>query len=526
MPWTRGAGRPAISLALGLCLGAAPVARAEAPRQGGVLRAGMQTDPVGLDPHTTNSTATRNLLENVYDTLVAVDSGGAVVPALARAWGVSADGLIWRFALREGVLFHDGQPLRPADVVCSLRHIMDRDGRIGSPRAEDLAPVREVVAEGDSVVLRLARPYAPLLSKLAFSLNAILPCRVAEQGDPQREVVGTGPFRFVAYAPQRHLLLARHPGHWGRDEAGRPLPYLDGIRFLFYPDPAARTLALRAGQVDFIEYVPAADVRILSREPGVVVQGGVSGNYRGLLLNLRVPPLGDVRVRQALALALDRQAIVTLALFGAGGVPAQGAGLPAEHPFALPQGGDGRTPGRDIERARRLLREAGLAGGFSLVLSVTGTYDFLRAPAEVIQANLREIGVRARIRVMDWSLFLPAMLEGRFEMALFGNSGLLDPDDFLYESFHSAGSHNPGGFRDAEVDALLTRGRAATDLAERRAIYHQAQRRILELAPQIFLFHSAQHEAYRAEVRGYRHYSNTSYLGLRTTWLSAPARPP
>lgn len=493
---------------------------AAAPRYGGVLRAGMQTDPIGLDPHTTNSTATRNMLENVYDTLVAFAADGRIVPSLAARWSVSADGLVYTFALRSGVTFHDGAPLLAADVAYSLNRL--KDPAVASPRSEDFAAIAAVLAQDPlTVQVRLRAPFGPLLSKLAFSMNAIVPAHLARKtGELQRVAVGTGPFRLVDYQPQTRLLLARHPGYWGRDAAGRPLPYLDGIEFRFFPDPNARTLALRTGLVDFIEYVPAADVALLQRQPALHVVGGVGTNFRSLVLNTKVAPLTDPRVRQALAYAIDREAVVAMALFGVGGVPASGASVPPSSQFALRQ----PPPRRDVARARALLAAAGLPKGFTITLLCTSTYDFLRTPAEVIVANLAEIGVRVQLRVLDWSLFLPQVLEHRFALALWGESGLADADDFLYEPLHSRGGQNVGSFADRELDALLEAGRRSPDPAERMRIYEAAQRRILDTAPHVFLFHSAQHEAMGDGVAGFVHYFNTSYLGLRATWLQRAER--
>jgi peptide/nickel transport system substrate-binding protein len=478
----------------------------------------MQSDPVGLDPHTTNATSTRNLLENVYDTLVALDARGEIVPALAESWSVSEQGLLWTFRLRRGVSFHDGTPLRAADVVFSLRRIVDP--KLGSPRSEDFAELKEITAPDDTtVVLRLRRPFSPLLRKLAFTLNAIVSAEALRRyGDLQRLAIGTGPFRLVEYVPQIRLVLARHPGFWGRDSFGQPLPYLSGIRFLFLPDAMARTMALRTGAVDFIEYVPSAEVRLLARTPGLKVIGGVSTNYRFLLLNTTTGPLADRRVRAALSLAIDRQEIVDMALFGAGGVPAYGGAIPPPSPYALTQ--TGRSV--DVQAARRLLTEAGYANGFDLPLLVTSTYDFLRTPAEVIQANLGAAGIRVTLRALDWGLFLPDILAKRFTAALFGESGLSDPDDFLYDPLHSRGSLNLGGYADPTLDALLDAGRCVKEGAERRRLYIEAQQRILQESPHIYLFHSAQYEALRDNVHGYEHAFNTSYLGLRTTWLSEP----
>jgi len=489
------------------------------PQYGGVLRAGMQTDPVGLDPHTTSATATRNMLENVYDTLVMFDSEGRIVPGLAESWETSEDGLTWTFRLREGVTFHNGDPLTAQDVAFSINRI--KDPEVASPNAGDFEVVESVTAQDDrTVVFTLSEPYSPLLSKLAFSLNVIVPQSVVEEnGNLDEVVVGTGPFRFVEYLPQTRLVLEKNDAYWGTDEEGNELPYLDGITFTFYPDPTARTTALATGNVDWIEYVPAADLPALQANPDVEVVGGLSANFRSLYLNPNRPPLDNVQVRQAIAYAVNEQAIVDLALFGTGGVPATGTTVPASSFYAVE---NSPYVGQDLERARALLAEAGFADGFDLDLYVTSTYDFLRTPAEVIQADLAQVGIRVNIRAEDWSIYLPTVLEGDFTATILGESGQADPDDYLYTVFHTDAGGNFADFSDPELDRLLEQGRRVSDEEERKAIYDEAQARILELSPQVFLFHSAQYEAHRANVEGFEHFPNTSYLGLRTTYLTNP----
>jgi peptide/nickel transport system substrate-binding protein len=232
-----------------------------AQTSGGVLRVGMQTDPVGLDPHITNATSTRNMLENVYDTLVMFDSSLQIVPGLAESWTASDDGLTWTFTLREGVTFHDGTPLSSSDVKFSIERISDP--AIASPRADDFAVVASIETPDDrTVVMNLTEPFSPLLAKLAASLNVIVSEAAVEQyGDLQENVIGTGPFRFVEYLPQTRMVLERNEDFWGTDAAGNALPYLDGIEFIFYPDPTARSTAIQTGNADFIEYVPTRTSR-------------------------------------------------------------------------------------------------------------------------------------------------------------------------------------------------------------------------------------------------------------------------
>lgn len=486
------------------------------PKYGGTLVAGMQTDPVGLDPHITNATSTRNMLENVYDTLVMFDSSLQIVPGLAESWEVSDDGLTWTFHLREGVTFHDGDPLQASDVVFSINRI--KDPAVASPRADDFAVVADVQAPDErTVVMTLSEPFSPLLSKLAHSLNVVVSEDVvAANGDLQEVVVGTGPFRFVEYVPQTRMVLERNPDFWGTDADGNQLPYLDGITFQFYPDPTARTTAIQTGNADFIEYVPAADVDVLRADPNVEVVGGLSANFRSIYFNVERPPFDDVNVRRAIAHAIDEQAIVDLALFGTGGVPATGTTIPASNYYGIET-----SPyvGRDVEAARAALAESAYPDGFAFDLYVTSTYDFLRTPAEVIQANLAEIGVIANIVAEDWTIYLPKALEGDFAATILGESGQSDPDDFLFNVFYTDNGGNLGNFSDPELDALLEQGRRVADQEERRAIYVQAQERILDLVPHVFLFHSSQFEALRSDVMGFEHFPNTSYLGLRTTWL-------
>jgi len=489
------------------------------PQYGGILRAGMQTDPVGLDPHITNATATRNMLENVYDTLVMFDSSGQIIPGLAESWSTSEDGLSWTFTLRDGVTFHNGEALKASDVVFSINRI--KDPAVASPRADDFAVVESIEAPDDStVIMTLSQPFSPLLSKLAASMNVIVPESVVrENGDLQKVVVGTGPFKFIEYIPQTRLVLERSDDFWGTDEAGNPLPYLDGITFQFFPDPTARTTAVETGAVDWIEYVPAADVELLKADQGVGVVGGLSANFRSLYFNVTTPPFDNKLVRQAIAYAIDEQAIVDLALFGTGGVPATGTSVPPSNFYGV---SDSPYVGRDVEKARQLLTEAGFADGFSFDLYVTSTYDFLRTPAEIIQSNLADIGITTNIVAEDWSIYLPKVLAGDFQATILGESGQSDPDDFLYNPFFTGNGNNLGQFSDPKLDALLEQGRQVADQEARKQIYTQAQELIFKDVPHVFLFHSAQYEALRNNVKGFEHFPNTSYLGFRTTWLEQP----
>lgn len=486
---------------------------AGAQKMGGILRAGMQADPVGLDPHTTNATATRNQLENVYDTLVRFDSKGKIVPSLAQRWRVSNDGLTWVFILRPGVTFHNGRALEASDVVYSINRI--KDPAIKSPRADDFSVVSSVTATDKfTVTIKLKQPFAPLLAKLAFSMNVVIPKEAADTIGSKP--VGTGPFMFVEYVPNTRMVLKRNPKYWEKDPSGNRLPYLDGITYSYLPDATARTTALRAGSVDWIEYVPASDVKTVKNDPKLEVVGGLSANYRALFFNVKEKPLDDPRVRQAIAYAINPQEVVDVALFGTGGVAAKGTTVPAGNFYAYDKSPYG-TP--NIDKAKQLLAAAGLPNGFTLDLKVTSTYDFLRTPAEVIQAQLAKIGVKVNIQALEWSVYLPDFVGKKYVATIIGESGQGDPDDYLFSPFSSKSNSNFTNFGDPALDKLLDEGRVTGNQDKRKAIYDKAQARILELSPMVFLFHSAQYEGIATYVKGFDHFPNTSYLGLRTTWL-------
>jgi peptide/nickel transport system substrate-binding protein len=504
--------RTALGFTLALALAGA--AAAQTPQMGGTLRAGMQTDPVNLDPHVTQATSTRNQLENVYDTLVAFDNTGKIVPALATRWTTSPDRLTWTFTIRPNVKFHNGRALTAEDVAFSINRI--KDPATKSPRSGDFDVVTSVSATNASTVtMKLAKPFAPLLSKLAFSLNVIVPKEAV--ATLATKPVGTGPFTFVEYIPQTRMVLKKNPNFWGTDAQGRKLPYLDGITYTYLPDPTARVTALRTGNVDWIEYVPSTDIKTLQADQAVTVYGGPSANYRSLFFNVNVKPYNDPRVRRAIAYAMNNQEIVDVALLGTGGVVARGSTIPAGNVYSLVDPNYGKP---NLERARALLAQAGYPNGFTMNLKVTSTYDFLRTPAELIQAQLAPLGIKVNIQAVEWSVYLPDVLAKKYDVTILGESGQGDPDDYLYSPFKSDSGGNLTGFADKTVDDFLERARAASSADERKRLYTLAQQRLIELSPMVYLYTSAQYEAARKNVRGYAHFLNTSYLGLRTVWLA------
>jgi peptide/nickel transport system substrate-binding protein len=499
-------------------LGPLPVQAQAGPRYGGTLRIGMQTDPVGLDPHLSTATATRNMLEHVYETLALVSPDGRLVPGLAESWRTSQDNLTWTFTLRRNVKFHNGRPLTADDVVYSINRV--RDPRTRSPWAGNFTDVDTITApDAYTVVFRLKKPFAPLLAKLGGSIlsSAIVAKEVVEKDEMQTNPVGTGPFRFVGYTPQQRLTLVRSGDYWETDATGRRLPYLDRIEFVFFPDAVARATAIRTGTVDFIEYVPSSEVRALRGDANVDVLGGPSANFRAIYINNANAPFNNVKVRQAMAWAINRKEIIDTALFGVGGIDATGFVIPPGNFYAASKNVYDKV---DLDRAKRLLAEAGVPNGFEAPFYVTSTYDFLRTPAEIVQAQLARVGIRLRIQAADWSVYLPAVRAKQYSLTILGTSGQVDPDDYLYNNFKTGDARNFLNFSDATFDRLVEEGQTIAGEAQRKRIYDQAQLRALEVVPMVMLFHSTTFEAVRKNVQGFEHQINQSYLTLRRTWMT------
>ncbi len=484
-------------------------AASTAPRSGGVLKIGAATEPGSLDPHRTDDTATRNVFENVYDTLLAWSPEGELLPSLATEWTTEGD-TVYTFTLRDDVTFHSGAPFTAEDVVFTIQRI--QDPATASPWAGDFASVESVEAVDDHTVrFTLSEPFAPFLSSLARSFIGIMShTTLADGGDPSVTVDGTGPFRFVEYLPGQRLVMERNDHYW---KSG--LPYLDGLQWAYFPDPTSLVNALRTGVVDWTGVVPANDVEALRAE-GFDIVGGLATNFRGLYFNTTVAPFDDARVRRAISLALGRQDIVDLAFLGVGGEPIIGSPLP---PSSWAYGTFGEQPTADIEGARALLAEAGFPDGLQAVLSIQTNFPFLRDPAEPIQAQLAEAGIDIELRPDEFGTFFTQLREGDFQIALFGNSGLADPDDYFFPTLHTGSGGNFPRYSDATVDRLIDEGRTTIDQDARAAIYAELQAYLVEQAPIAYVYYSTQFEGMAPDVEGFEHWTNTSHLGLATTWL-------
>jgi peptide/nickel transport system substrate-binding protein len=423
------------------------------------LRMAFHSDPQGLDPHLHDEVATHWVLDNVYDSLVAFDADMRVRPALAVGWE-NPDDLTWRFQLRPGVLFQDGRPLAAEDVAVSLRRAREHPR---SKMSGYLVEVQAVRAVGPlTVEIQTRRPYPILLNKLTFI--AVVP-----RDAPPRisRPLGTGPYSFVSYAPGRSLELRAFPRSW-RGGAVEPR-----VSVGFESDAAKRVALLTSGRVDLIAELPSPDADRVAAAPGCEVRaaGGLAVNY--LQPRLDVPPFSDLRVRRAVSLALDRQALVGAMLQGRGAAAGQMVG-----PKVFGHAPEIRPPRRDLAAARRLLAAAGHPGGIDAVLEYRAGQDLA-----ALRAQLAEAGIRLRLEPRQWSELYPRLLQGTVGF-YYGSwqcsSG--DASDLFDNKIHSPdpargyGDSNSNHYRNPALDRLIESSGATLSMSERRRILESAMR--------------------------------------------------
>jgi len=460
----------------------------------GELVVAVSTEPPTLDPTSDPAAAIDLILHhNLYECLVQVGKDGGFHPQLAESWEVSENGLVWTFRLREGVVFHDGTPCDAGAVRESFRRAMSPDSL--NPHPEYFADIAAVEAvDTHTVRFRLVRPVPYFLAVLAQADSAIVPVK-PRTGKPLGEYpVGTGPFRFGEWRPGDRIVLERNPNYYLPG-----IPRLERATFRFIPDDAARVLALRAGDVDVAVDVPPQLAVELQGDPDFTVVSGPMNLVQILAINNARQPFDRLKVRQAIAHAIDRKKIIELVSLG----------------FGTPIGSH-LTPGMpyyvdltdlypyDPERARELLAEAGFPHGFETTMTLPSNYEFHVRTGELIAAQLAAVGIEVKIQLVDWGTWLERVYaQADYDLTVIGHVGRLDPALMLT----GYGAERPDyyfrrGWRNEELEQLLEEGKTCMDPERRREIYVRAQRIIAEEVVNYFIQDPHRIIAARAGIEG------------------------
>ncbi len=501
------------------------------PRRGGVLNFIVSAEPPSFDAHRETTFAVIHPIRPHYNLLVKFDPANypRVVPDLAESWQVSEDGLTYTFRIRSGVRFHDGSLLTSRDVKASLDKIIFPPQGVPSARQAAYDMVESISApDPRTVVIRLKWASPSFLQNLASPFNWIYKAEILER-DPrwyERNVMGTGPFRFKEYVRGSHWEGVRFEGYW---KSGRP--YLDGYRALFISSPAAQTAAIRSGQalVEFRGFSPAQrDEVVQALGDRVVVQE--SGWLCNLLVvpNSRRRPFEDARVRRALTLAIDRwggsRALSQISFLGpVGGVMRPGG------PYATPEAELQRLAGfgQDIqaarEQARRLLREAGVPEGFEFtLLNRNIPMPYLPGGIYLID-QWRQVGLNPRHVIRETGPYLADLRAGNYDVAVDFTCDFYDDPDVQLAKFVSADRSpaNYGGYIDRLLDGLYRQQSRERNPQRRLQIVRQFERRVLsERAYQYHLLWWRRIVPHWKRLQGYKVGPSHYLEDLEEMWLT------
>ncbi|MBI4010943.1 MAG: ABC transporter substrate-binding protein [Candidatus Rokubacteria bacterium] len=514
----------AAALALAATEPAPPAAAAE-PRPGGILRVGLTTSPPTLDFVFSTTVVTRQIGIHVFEGLVTFDERYQVIPQLAESWKASDDDKTYTFQLRKGVKFHNGQEMKAADVKASIERFL-----AVSPRAKDLKTVREVSAAGDyTVQIRLAEPTGAFLPVLGMPIPsvAIMPADAVREASGKyipggkldtKQLIGTGPYRIAEWVPDRHVRLVRFP-EYARDRSrpttglgGDRVAYLDEIRFIPVPEKAARVAGLETGEYDFIDGVPFTSYAHLKESPGIVLQVLRPETWVMFGFNHSRPPFNDARARQAVLAALNQEQVMA-AVVGLKEFYRLDPGLFFKEQFWHSGEAAELYDQKNGEKARKLLAEAGYKGQEIVVLT-NSDYDWMLKAATVTQAQLKAIGMNAKLQVYDWPGSLAVRKDmTKWDLAYTGISLRFDPTglDFM---LHSSATWM--GLKSPQIDKALEQGAREADPKKRYEAYRQLQRLVYTEVP--FVKHGDIFglQAHRAPVKGYQAWYSTRFWNV---WL-------
>ncbi|MFW6091701.1 MAG: ABC transporter substrate-binding protein [Actinomycetota bacterium] len=454
---------------------------------GGVLVAGISGEPDELDPHATTAYASFQILENVYDTLVVPDAEGNFQPSLAESWETSDDGLTWTFTLRDDVTFHDGSTFDSADVVYSLERMMGDESSV----ATRFGAVEDVEAPDEStVVITLNAPTPNLLDNIGnYKGMSIISEDAADELDLATEANGTGPFTLDSFDASGATLSA-FGDYWGEG------PTLDGVEFQYITESAAALTALRSGEIHWTDNVPPQDIEDLQDDEDIELGLSPNVEYWYLALNQNRDPWSERDARRGVAFGLDREAITEATRFGAATV--NQTAIPSDsfwfHDYA--------PYSHDPDQAQELLDSAGVEEGQELGLMVVTGTDGVQA-AQVIQANLQEVGIEVQIEEEESATWLDRQSQGEFDAFMWSWIGNLDPFGFYHAQHVCEGNFNFQGYCSEDVDDLLTDAAAETDQDERKALYDQATELIVDDASYIYLYNPDVVQAWTPGLSGY-----------------------
>jgi peptide/nickel transport system substrate-binding protein len=474
-------------------------------QSGGLLSFALSGNPDTLDPHKTAGTLTFQVIKSFYDTLVEPDTTGKIVPALAESWTVSTDNLVWTFKLRQGVAFHNGQAFSSKDVKATFDRIMS--AATASPKKGDFSKIKSVeTPDAATVVFTLSAPYAPLLANFASGWGAILPSGLIQANHNfGSEPVGTGPFKFTRWLRDNKISMVKNNMYWMKG-----LPKIDGVQINIVPERAIQVQGLLSGAIDVVDIVDPEDLPTLKANPKVNVSKNLTAQVLVMAMNCSRPPLDDLRVRQAITYAIDKQTVLDIAY---------GGGTPGS--TFIDTGNSYYTDFTSLypynpEKAKQLVKETGV-GSKVLTIHVPQNYPLHVKAAELYQQMLEKVGMNVKIQLVDWSSWMSGVYTDRnYDLTVIGHTGKLDPDGTL------AGYGTTNRYVkwiNQTVADNLAKAAQYSDYATRKKLYTEALEIMAKEVPFMYLGTSYRYVGTRANVVDFRMTPSLDSFDFRWTEL-------
>lgn len=477
-------------LAVATLLGTATFAL---PVQAATLRMAWSQDATGLDPHKQTAFSSLRLLELIYEPLVRLDAKLNVVPAIAASWEFAADGKTLTFKLDPKAKFTNGAAVTSADVKASFTRILDEQTSAAA-RSNFLSIDTMDTPDPETIIFHLKTSDAPILVAMATINAAIVPASEITAGTIGTKAIGSGPFKLDSWDPNSKEVLSAN-ADWAGGKVG-----IDGITISVLPDETAILASMRANQTDFALLNDPLVATLVPNEPNMTLNRIPGLAYNALQLNPSRKPMDDLKVRQAISCAVNRQEVIDTALGGEGQVTG---------PLTMPSFAEDPSTlfcyKQDLDKAKQLMKESSSPDGFSAtVIGATGEPPYAANEAQVLQSQLAAIGIKLDIKMMELNVYVDAWLKGDFDMAVAQNGGRPDPYPMYNRYFTKDGNLlKVSNFVDDTLDSLMKQGQAETDPAKRADIFHQFEQHLVEQSPWIWLSTAYSYTAQLKTVHGF-----------------------
>ncbi len=457
----------------------------------------MGSDAITMDPSAQNDAYSANAMLQMYEGLIAITPDNEVVPALAERYEISPNGMEYTFYLKKDVKFHNGEILTADDVVFSFKRacVSPAVAHIFS----DIDPDTIRAVDPLKVSFKMKAPYAGILTALCHSSAHIVNKKAVEEAGEQysRKPIGTGPYKFVSHTKSDKIKFERFEEFHGEK------PYYKYLEFKIIPEPTNRIIELESGGADIIYDVSSNDLDRFKGNNDIKLIRIYDYMTQYMGMNCEKAPLNDIRVRQAVACAIDTDQIVKAVW--------KGLGRTASGPYApsikYSIANKGKPIARDVEKAKQLLKEAGYEGGLKLRLSTNERSERIDM-AVIMKEQFKDVGIDLSIEVLEWSKYIEMLEKGEQQLFEIGwSSDTPDPDMVVYPCFHSL-SKGPGGnyvfLSDKELDELIIQGRRVLEGPERAEVYRKIQERIMALTPAVFQYNGEQAAGIKSSLTGLR----------------------